>query len=80
MTMIRGFEPADARCLIAAAISAANQRPVVIGLPALNTDALDMLAAMGFEPRPSSFRMRLGPPTDTGDPTRVFAISSGAVG
>jgi len=53
---------------------------VLIGLPALNTDALDMLAAMGFEQRPSSFRMRLGPPIDTGDPTRVFAISSGAVG
>ena len=73
-------EAADARCLIAAAISAANDQPVLIGLPAPNTEALDMLTAMGFEPKPSSFRMRLGPPIATGDPTRVFAISSGAVG
>jgi len=74
------LDPADARCLITAAISAANDRPLLIGLPALNTEALDMFAEMGFEPGPSSFRMRLGPPIDTGDPTRVFAISSGAVG
>jgi len=70
----------DGRCLISAAISAAADRPVLIGLPALNTDALDMLAEMGFEKGTSSLRMRLGPPIDEGDPTRVFAISSGAVG
>lgn len=74
------LDPADARCLIAAAISATDHRPVLVGLPALNTHGLDMLAAMGFEPTPPSYRMRLGPPVDTGDPTRVFAISSGAVG
>jgi hypothetical protein len=71
---------ADARCLIAAAISAATGRPVLIGLPALNTEALDMLAEMGFEKGPSCLRMRLGPPIAAGDPARVFAISSGAVG
>ena len=74
------FDPADARCLITAAISAANGRPVLIGLPALNTEALNMLAEMGFKQRPSSLRMRLGPPIAKGDPIRVFAISSGAVG
>ena len=74
------LDPADARCLIAAAISAAGDRPVLIGLPARNTDALDMLATMGFEKGASSLRMRSGPATATGDPTRVFAISSGAVG
>ncbi len=70
----------DARCLIAAAISAASGRPVLVGLPALNTEALDMLAEMGFEKGPSCSRMRLGPPIAAGDPSRVFAISSGAVG
>jgi predicted N-acetyltransferase YhbS len=74
------LDPADARCLIAAAISAAADRPVMIGLPALNTEALAMLAEMGFEKGPSSFRMRLGPPIAAGDPARIFAISSGAVG
>jgi len=74
------LEPADGRGVIAAAISAASGRAVLIGLPALNTNALDMLAEMGFEKSASSFRMRLGPPIDAGDPTRVFAIASGAVG
>jgi len=74
------LEPEDARCLFAAAISAASGRPVLIGMPALNTDALDMLTAMGFEKGASSFRMRLGPAIDTGDPTRVYAIASGAAG
>ena len=74
------LEPEDARCLITAAISAASGRPVLIGLPALNTDALDMLAEMGFEKGASSLRMRLGPAIDAGDPTRVFAIASGAAG
>jgi len=74
------LEPADGRCVIAAAISAASDRAVIIGLPALNTDALEMLAEMRFEKRASSWRMRLGPSIDAGDPTRVFAIASGAVG
>ncbi len=73
-------ELADARCLISAAISAADDRSVLIGLPVLNTDALDLLATLGFQKGPSSWRMRLGPPIAAGDPTRIFAISSGAVG
>jgi GNAT superfamily N-acetyltransferase len=71
---------ADARCLISAATSAAAGRPVLIGFPAPNTEALDMLAEMGFDKGSSSLRMRLGPATATGDPARVFAISSGATG
>jgi predicted N-acetyltransferase YhbS len=71
---------ADARSLIAAAIAAAADRPVLIGVPALNHEARAMLTGMGFEKRPSSLRMRLGAPTASGDPSRVFAISSGAVG
>ena len=74
------LEHEDARCLIDAAISAASGAPVLIGLPALNTAGLDMLREMGFEKAPSSLRMRLGPAIDAGDPTRVFAIASGAVG
>jgi GNAT superfamily N-acetyltransferase len=74
------FEAADARILIGAAISSASEHPVLIGMPALNTEALDMLAEMGFEKGTSSLRMRLGPQIDAGDPTRVFAIASGAVG
>lgn len=70
----------DARHLMTAAISAAAGRPVLIGLPAVNADALEMLAEMGFEKGASSLRMRLGPPLPAGDPTRVFAIASGAVG
>jgi hypothetical protein len=71
---------ADARCLIVAAISAAAGRPVLIGFPAPNTEALDTLAEMGFDKGSSSLRMRLGPPLAAGDPSRVFAISSGATG
>jgi GNAT superfamily N-acetyltransferase len=74
------LEHEDPRCLINAAISAASGAPVLIGLPALNTEALDMLGELGFEKAASSLRMRLGPAIDTGDPTRVFAIASGAVG
>lgn len=71
---------ADARLLIEAAVSAAAGRPVLIGVPAPNTEAIDMLAELEFEERPSSLRMRLGPPVAAGDPTRVFAIASGATG
>jgi GNAT superfamily N-acetyltransferase len=74
------LEAADARGLIETAIQAASGRPVLIGLPSLNTGVLAILAEMGFERRPSSLRMRLGPPTDVGDPGLVFAISSGATG
>jgi GNAT superfamily N-acetyltransferase len=70
----------DARYLISAAISAAAGRSVLIGLPVVNFDAFVMLAEMGFEKGASSLRMRLGPPIPTGDPARVFAIASGAVG
>jgi GNAT superfamily N-acetyltransferase len=65
---------------IVASLMAAAGRPVLIGLPAVNTEGLAMLAELGFEKGESSFRMRLGPPIDAGDPTRVFAIASGAVG
>jgi ribosomal protein S18 acetylase RimI-like enzyme len=74
------LEHEDARCLINAAISAASGAPVLIGLPALNTAGLDMLGELGFDKAASSLRMRLGPAIDAGDPTRVFAIASGAVG
>lgn len=70
----------DARPLIDSAVVAAAGRPVLIGVPAPNTDMVRMVAAMGFEERPSSLRMRLGPPIAAGDPSRVFAISSGAAG
>ncbi|MCG6924481.1 MAG: GNAT family N-acetyltransferase [Acidobacteria bacterium] len=73
-------EPADARALIATAIAAARGRAVLVGLPARNTEGLEMLAQMGFVPGASSRRMRRGPPVDPGDPTRVFAIASGASG
>jgi hypothetical protein len=74
------LDPADARRLIAAAVAAASGRPVLVGLPAPNTRGLGMLGEMGFERGASSRRMRLGPPVDAGDPSRVFAIVSGAVG
>ena len=70
----------DARCLVEAAIVAAIGRPVLIGVPAPNTEAIHLLAEMGFDKRPSSLRMRLGPPTAAGNPNRVLAISSGAAG
>lgn len=70
----------DARGLIAAAVSAAAGRPVLIGLPAVNTETIGMLTDIGFEQGPSSLRMRLGAPLPTGDPSRVVAIASGAVG
>lgn len=73
-------DAADARGPIAAAVAAASGRPVLIGLPALNSEGLEMLAEMGFEQGASSHRMRLGPCIEAGDPTRVFAIASGAAG
>ena len=73
-------ETSDARSLVAAAVATASGRPVLVGLPAPNADGLEMLAEMGFERGASSFRMRLGPPLDAGDPTHVFAIASGAAG
>jgi GNAT superfamily N-acetyltransferase len=74
------LEPADARDLLDAALAAAAERPVLIGLPAPNTEGLAMLAGMGFQKGASSHRMRLGPPIDAGDPTHVYAIASGAAG
>jgi GNAT superfamily N-acetyltransferase len=72
--------PADARRLIEAAARVASGRPVQIGLPYLNAHVIATLAERGFERRPSSLRMRLGPPITVGDPGLVFAISSGATG
>lgn len=74
------LEAAAARSLIATAVVTAGAGPVLVGLPARNTEGLEMLAQMGFEQRPSSYRMRLGPPLGAGDPTRIFGIASGAVG
>lgn len=68
------------RALLSAAISAAPARPVLIGVPSSNPAALAMLGGVGFKRRPSSLRMRLGPPLAGADPVRVFAIASGAVG
>jgi GNAT superfamily N-acetyltransferase len=70
----------DAQCLIAAAIAAADGRPVLIGVPAPNTEGIGMLTDMEFENRPPTLRMRLGPPIAAGDPCGVFAVSSGAAG
>ena len=72
--------PSDVRPLVAEAVSASAGRQVLIGVPSPNTEALGMLGAMGFEERPSSMRMRLGPAIAVGDPAGVFAISSGAAG
>ena len=74
------LDPADAHTLIAAAVTAAGSRPVLIGLPALNAQALAILTEMGFDRGASSIRMRLGPPLAAADPTRIVAIASGAVG
>jgi ribosomal protein S18 acetylase RimI-like enzyme len=73
-------DPANAKRLLMAAVAAAAGRTVLIGVPAPNPAALAMLCDLGFEPRPSSLRMRLGPRLDGADPSRVFAIASGAVG
>jgi ribosomal protein S18 acetylase RimI-like enzyme len=74
------LEPAFAQHLVSAAISAAAGRQVFVGIPAPNFDGIETLSEMGFLQGSSSIRMRLGPPVASGDPTRVFAISSGAVG
>jgi hypothetical protein len=74
------LEPADARRLLVEAVAFASGRPVLVGLPAPNAQGHDMLAEMGCERGASSQRMRRGPPVDAGDPTRVYAIASGAVG
>jgi GNAT superfamily N-acetyltransferase len=73
------LDAADARALIESAVATAAGQPVLAGLPAVNTAGIELLAAMGFEPRPSSFRMRLGPPLRA-DPARIYGIASGAVG
>ncbi len=70
----------DARCVIEAAISSAAGRSVLIGVPILNADGLAILAELGFSRGSSCARMRLGPQVAKGDPSRLFAISSGAVG
>lgn len=72
--------PADARRLVDAAVDAAGSRPALIGVPAPNIEAVRMLTGMGFKSAPSSLRMRLGPSIASGNPSRVFAISSGAAG
>jgi predicted N-acetyltransferase YhbS len=74
------LQPDDARALLAAAVSEASGRSVLIGVPGPNAAAATTLTQMGFHPTISSQRMRLGPALAAADPSRVFGIASGAVG
>lgn len=70
----------EAAALVVAALASAAGRPALIGVPSPNTGAIRTLVDLGFTPTPSSLRMRLGSNTHCGDPSRIVAIASGAVG
>lgn len=71
----------DAQNLLAAARCAAGPGwMLTLGVPAPNTEALDLLSASGFEAIPSCRRMIRGPRAAEGRLNRIFAIAGGAVG
>jgi GNAT superfamily N-acetyltransferase len=63
----------------AALLNAAPDGTTTIGLPAENREGVALLQELGFEPRPSSIRMHLGPRPEQ-DSTSIYGIANGATG
>jgi len=63
----------------AALLHAAPDGTTTVGLPAENREGVVLLQELGFEPRPSSIRMHLGPRPEQ-DSTSIYGIANGATG
>jgi len=63
----------------AALLYAAPSGTTTVGLPAENRNGAALLHELGFEPRPSSIRMHLGPRPEQ-DLARIYGIANGATG
>ncbi len=70
---------AEDRATAAELLDAAPAGKTTIGLPALNTDGVELLQNLGFEQRPSSVRMHLGP-RPRQDTACIYGIANGATG
>jgi ribosomal protein S18 acetylase RimI-like enzyme len=71
---------AAAEKLLQAALASHGGSVLTAGVPAVNDDAVSLYRAHGFRACPSSFRMVSGERTGEGNPARVYAIASGAMG
>lgn len=70
----------SASLLLQSALDGVVDRPVVLGVPAANRAAVELLQRLAFEPTASSFRMRFGPDECAISDSQLFAIANGAVG
>jgi ribosomal protein S18 acetylase RimI-like enzyme len=72
------LEPA--RMLLHAMLADVPGETVAVGIPCVNTTAVELLESEGFRKTPSSLRMRRGRPICSGTPQRIYGIANGAMG
>jgi ribosomal protein S18 acetylase RimI-like enzyme len=71
---------ATAMSLLRAVLGQHAGTPIILGVPAPDNAALEILAAVGFQRRPACLRMRYGEPLASGHPGHIYAIANGAMG
>jgi len=74
------LDRATGNALLRTALADLRGRAVLLGVPALNRQAADCLAELGFEQTPSCLRMIHGEPDGVGSPEHIYAIGNGAMG
>jgi GNAT superfamily N-acetyltransferase len=74
------IDRAAAERLFTAALERNNGGPANVGVLSLNQNGCDLLATLGFEPSPSSWRMIWGERKAVGALDRYYAIAGGAIG
>ncbi len=69
-----------AEILLQSTLSNLADTTVILGTPAANTTATELLESYGFTRTPSCIRMLFGKPDHKDTPTSIYAIANGAVG
>ena len=73
-------DPEAAHVLLQLLRTAAGNRTMILGVPSLNEEALNLLENAGFVRCGSCPRMIRGPYAAAGTPAHIFAIANGAMG
>ncbi|MGB2984381.1 MAG: GNAT family N-acetyltransferase [Phycisphaerae bacterium] len=69
-----------AHAVLQSVLTDVQGKTVCLGVLSVNREAVELLASLGFERTPSSFRMVHGEACGCGEPERIFAIGGGAMG
>jgi GNAT superfamily N-acetyltransferase len=66
--------------LLGKALSEIGSETVIVALPGVNADGVELLEHFGFDETPASSRMVRGPRIAQGSPDKVYAVATGAFG